>query len=1248
MLERLVATLPSLAIQAQAYEDLDTLADLVNRKIPLLLLDSRERWPLVDLESGANAKTDLADGNDQFDPMEPPEWAKNKFGEMAMDTSASAAAWADWTEKRLRQHYKLLLKSGHREWWNSSTLSFLRGVRDFQESTSKRNIKAIQKTQTLHAAIEYGVSGGWSNSFSSGMVEDDELETKLVEMYYDIEKDFFPQVKKQALKKFRQELKKKKARIKEENKELYDGEQQNRLSITERQEMKFAKKLLKDPKAMNAKEMTTEQWLATYDILTSKTCYAESIFDLDGIALIMSDIAKIDHLPDYHSPEALALLRRAWCDIDAYHAYADEYKWYAKMTYGCMLVLGLSIATSAAYFSRFRAPPQPNCICDAETRAEVNEASHIQDDADKLASQVTIGLSLLSSVVAGISTFTNPGSRWQHLRSSALGLESEIWSFRTRTGKYREGMNAQGRAAETVFHEKVNDIGESTLSSGDLRRTEFYAQSESGSGSSSGFLKHNQFVPVAQHVAEKSFCFDCSNLLWRNIKQIIARCCCCCKSTSSKLSGLKLETTEELDHLTYDQLLELAEDTTDTPTEAGTNLLKSLENERDKYEELFSRRKKEREKENRNKERRAKREEEKERRHANRRKYGNDSDSSSPSSSSSEEEEEKQEEEETNKKKRESKEEEKIRTRCNGKHKLMKLKQFGNSRCDDCGENVQGLLCYSCRGCNEDYCDTCFKGRKRDLISWNGTYTASSGNSAAKAVSERHDADLFVKRLKFEPRVEISEADVWDTSVTRGVKLQTGVKQPVGVCLWSGVKQPGGILTDLDLSGVQFNKKAGLYLSQVLKAPNNCITHLNLSDTIGLIPTRELDDVCTFFKTTRLFTAFPEHQKVTHLYVQKLDEEVIKWTLKSLTHTENKQNIWQMLLTSENSKIQHLDLSFNPMLTTRYHDTSLLESICSGLTQETCSITSIDLSNCHIGDSDVTYIVDVMKHSSNKITSLNLEGNNILEQGTGELIRGLTHMSCRITEFNFSIPPNQTTEIQNKIAEHMKDVLSHSLCTDVDSNIDLSKLSIKLKIFRHPRNVSKVHKLECPRDHQLARYECRETEIECNVCNKQIPTMLSIFGCYICGWDVCTLCKTKMVMKRHVECEKLRNECEKLNISRYHIRRQEDQLKRLKYTDYSKQLTSMQNAIKLHHLKKEAKAKGVTKKDVLQTLGFNTDTDRARDKVRPGGGRDKNEKKRKEENDQKRKDSLVNITNWSRTIAIQVSALHMYFFFILS
>ena len=927
--------------------------------------------------------------------------------------------------------------------------------------------------------------------------------------------------------------------------------------------------------------------------------YILLIFVTDIFFFDYTDIAKIDHLPEYHSPEALALLRRAWCDIDAYHAYADEYKWYAKVTYACMLVLGLTIAISAAYFSRFRAPPRPDCICDAETRAEVNAASDRQDDADRLASQVTVLLSLLSSVVAGISTFTNPGSRWQHLRSSALTLESEIWSFRTRTGKFREGMNAQGRVAETVFHEKINDSGESTLSSGDLRRTEFYAQSESGSG----FLKHNQFRPADKNL-EKPFCFDCSNLIW----QLIARCCCCyCKSKSLESNDIK-RVTEELDQWDYKKLLERANKLNHTnDTESGT-LLSSLENERSKYIIALSRKRKERERElKREKKEREEEEEEEE------------------EGEGEEEEEEGEGEEEEEEEEEETEEKEKERRRCNGKHKLMKLRQFGNCGCDDCGDSVQGSLCYSCRGCDEDYCSTCFKGGKDDLISWDGTYTASSGSDAGNAVGERDDKDLFVKRLNFKPRVFISENDLNKIA--------------------SGVKKPDGILTDLDLSGVQFKPFGWLYLNQTLKAPNNCITHLNLSDT-HIVDTQydkadvndifdrfSVNDILKDFST--LFESLHLHQKVTHLFMRKLDADFIKWTLKPLKNTGNKQNIWQSVLTSVSSKIQHLDVSSNPQLTERTHDTSLLESIMTALTQETCSITSIDLSHCNIGDNDVTYIVDVLKNSSNKITHMNLEGNNILEQGTEKIMKGLTHMSCRITTFDFSVPPNESPEIQNKIADHMKDVLSHPLCIDVDSTIDLSKLSIQLKLFRHPRNISKLHKLECPRDHQLACYECKETEIDCNVCNKKILTKMPIFGCYICGWDVCTMCKTKMVMKRFVECEILRKECEELGISKYHIRQQEDQLKRLKFTDYAKQLTSMQNSIKLHHLKKEAKAKGVTKKDVLQTLGFNTDTDRAQDTRKVKNGRD-NEKKRKEENEQKRKDSLVSTTNWARTIEIQV------------
>ena len=51
-----------------------------------------------------------------------------------------------------------------------------------------------------------------------------------------------------------------------------------------------------------------DTWTAVYDVITSPNCFAESIYDLSGISQIMSNVAKIDNLPDKHSREALVSL----------------------------------------------------------------------------------------------------------------------------------------------------------------------------------------------------------------------------------------------------------------------------------------------------------------------------------------------------------------------------------------------------------------------------------------------------------------------------------------------------------------------------------------------------------------------------------------------------------------------------------------------------------------------------------------------------------------------------------------------------------------------------------------------------------------------------------------------------------------------------------------------------------------------------------------------------------------------------
>ena len=75
---------------------------------------------------------------------------------------------------------------------------------------------------------------------------------------------------------------------------------------------------------------TTDEWLQIFDILSADNCYAESIYDLQGVSEIMSNVAKIDNLPQTHTKEALLLLRTAWSNIDAYQSARKAYKLIAS------------------------------------------------------------------------------------------------------------------------------------------------------------------------------------------------------------------------------------------------------------------------------------------------------------------------------------------------------------------------------------------------------------------------------------------------------------------------------------------------------------------------------------------------------------------------------------------------------------------------------------------------------------------------------------------------------------------------------------------------------------------------------------------------------------------------------------------------------------------------------------------------------------------------------------------------------
>ena len=309
----------------------------------------------------------------------------------------------------------------------------------------------------------------------------------------------------------------------------------------------------------------------------------------------------------------------------------------------------------------------------------------------------------------------------------------------------------------------------------------------------------------------------------------------------------------------------------------------------------------------------------------------------------------------------------------------------------------------------------------------------------------------------------------------------------------------------------------------------------------------------------------------------------------------------------------------------------------------TCSIKILDLSHCKIGDKDVQCIVDALEHPSNKITGINLSNNKITEKGAEKLANALVHPDCKLTDFELNPDSMSTDEkVQIQIAKLMQNVIGHALCLDVGSELDVSKSIIKLKLFRHPREVSKKNNFECPLGHLLCLYKFKKSEIDCNVCSASIGKSFPVYGCYQCGFDICTECKTKGVLRHAVKVGRLKKKIRDKGISKFHVLQQDEHLTNMGYSAQKKEVRAMENAIKLSELREEALAKGVTEKDVLQTLGINIDQMLTTEINKKSLAKDNEKRKQDVKKQQTKLLSMGN--NWARAMEIhkhKIAAQHL-------
>jgi hypothetical protein len=206
---------------------------------------------------------------------------------------------------------------------------------------------------------------------------------------------------------------------------------------------------------------STHDFILLFDLLSHPLTFSGSIHDVDKLKRILTKVAKIDRLPVANTLESLIAIKDCWDHFEIYSQIATSYKKISKFAYVTLLVIAILI-----------------------TAASVAELNQIPFDSR----QPILIMSFVSTAVVAYISFANPAVRWQQLRMAALGIESNIWLFRTRAGIYRESSNDSADKPAVLLNENILEIKQIVLDGADIKSTAFYARVYSRN-------EHNQHNP---------------------------------------------------------------------------------------------------------------------------------------------------------------------------------------------------------------------------------------------------------------------------------------------------------------------------------------------------------------------------------------------------------------------------------------------------------------------------------------------------------------------------------------------------------------------------------------------------------------------------------------------------------------------------------------------------------------------------------------------------------------------------------
>ena len=201
-------------------------------------------------------------------------------------------------------------------------------------------------------------------------------------------------------------------------------------------------------------------------IISNRNFHHLNLHDVDGAGKLVGELVKLDRLPNETSLQGLLLIKDAWCEYDVAMLMESKYKFRSKLIFVIQLFLAwVMIAVATARSDS----------CDSTFR--------LTNDDRRVLSHVLFGFATVVTLTSSLDSILNAKTRWRQLRSCACSLESIIWFYRARIGRFQQSISENAQP-EIQLCDAINTWRLDLVSSADLQTSDLAPE----------VYKHHQIV----------------------------------------------------------------------------------------------------------------------------------------------------------------------------------------------------------------------------------------------------------------------------------------------------------------------------------------------------------------------------------------------------------------------------------------------------------------------------------------------------------------------------------------------------------------------------------------------------------------------------------------------------------------------------------------------------------------------------------------------------------------------------------